>query len=104
VPEPTAARIATMRGHSACTNPTARTAAASPETEPTDRSISPSSSTTTMPRAIVPIEAHCIVRFTRLVLDRKTGLSVWKTPQMTTSPAITGRGPRSPPRMRSAIS
>ena len=32
-----------------------------------------------MPSAIVPIAAHCIVRSTRLRLERKTGLSTWKT-------------------------
>ena len=55
-----------------------------------------------MPSAIVPIAAHCIVRFTRFVLERKTGFSAWNTAQITTRPTMTGREPRSPPRIRAS--
>ena len=53
-----------------------------------------------MPIAIVPTAAHCRVRFTRLLEERKLGLSSWKIAQMTTSPMTTGSEPRLPPRMR----
>ena len=72
-PAAMARRIATISGSPFCTNATARIADARPLTDPTDRSISPISSTSTIPIAMVPTAAHCIVRFTRLVLDRKVG-------------------------------
>ena len=49
---------------------------------------------------MVPTAAHCIVRFTRLVLDRKVGFRIWNVAQITMSPTSTGIEPRSPARTR----
>ena len=62
-------------GSPVCTNATASIADASPLTEPTDRSISPSSSTSTMPMPSCRPRRICMVRLTRLGLERKVGFS-----------------------------
>ena len=100
-PAATAAAMAIHTGTSRLTNRTARIAADSPLTDPTDRSISPTSSTHTMPSAITPTGTASITRLTRLGLDRKIELEICRTVEMTTSPAMTGSRPRSPPRTRS---
>ena len=57
-----------------------------PLTEPTERSISPTSSTHTMPSEITPTAQESRIRLTRLPLERKTGLRIWKIVPMTQQP------------------
>ncbi len=101
-PASSATTIAAPTGQPMLTHSTPTSAEAKPLTEPTDRSISPTISTQTMPSAMTPTVEESNSRLTRLLLDRKTGLRVWKTVQMITSPTTTGSEPRSPERTRSA--
>src|SRR5215212_2006390 len=84
------------------THSTARTADDSPLTDPTDRSISATSSTHTTPRAMTPTGTDSSSTLERFWLDRKIELSELNTIAITTSPATTGRIPRSPSRRRRA--
>ena len=74
---------------------------AKPLTEPTERSISPTIRTQTIPSEITPTVEQSNSMLTRLLLDRKIGLSAWNIVQMITSPTMTGSEPRSPERTRS---
>src|SRR3546814_18554977 len=54
-----------------------------------------------MPSAITPTVEQSKSRFTRLLLERKTGFRLVKTVHMVTSPTMTGNDPRSPEPTRS---
>ena len=91
-----ASATASTQFHPCRTNSTPTIAPEKPLTEPTDRSISPTKSTHTMPSEMMPTAHESRARFTRLALDKNTGLSDWKIVQMTISPTTTGSTPTSP--------